>query len=145
MQVTQTSGTQGQQSTTQRGMSGISGQDFMNLLIKQLQYQDPLEPMGNEEMMKQMSTIRELEMNTRLTQRLEQLSDQQRFGSAAALIGKQVKGAVTDEEGNLFELEGIVASVVFSSSGEVLLELEGGDVLPLSGVQQVTNPMIPAA
>ena len=31
-------------------LDGISGEDFMMILIKQLQYQDPFEPMTNEEM-----------------------------------------------------------------------------------------------
>src|SRR5688500_8384686 len=103
-----------------KGMSGISGDDFMKILIKQLQLQDPLEPMNNQEMIAQMSTIRELEMNTRLSQKLEQLTDQQRFGSAASLIGKHVKGTVMDATGNEFDKEGVVVSVRFTSKGEAI-------------------------
>jgi len=123
-----------------RGMSALSGNDFMNLLIKQLQFQDPLEPMGNEEMMRQMATIRELEMNTRLTQRLEQLTDQQRFGAAAALIGRHVKGTLTDANGNVFEVEGNVQSVVFTARGEIILQLDNGENLPLANLAQVSDP-----
>jgi hypothetical protein len=36
--------------TTTAGLGGISGNDFMNILVKQLQMQDPMKPMTNEEM-----------------------------------------------------------------------------------------------
>jgi len=125
-------------------LAGISGTDFMNILVKQLQFQDPFEPMGNEEMISQISTIRELELNTRLSKRIEQLSDQQRFGSAAALIGNYVRGTVSDPEGNLFEVEGIVTGVRFTPEGEVILELDTGDVLPLSKLEQVSDAGVSA-
>jgi len=125
---------------TSTGLAGISGDDFMNILVKQLQMQDPFKPMTNEEMVAQLSTIRELEMNTRMSGRLEQLTDQQRFGSAAALIGKYVKGTVSDANGNPFSLEGIVTGIRFTERGEVILELDTGDILPLVGVEQVTHP-----
>lgn len=132
--------TQSTQTAADRGMSGLSGDDFMNLLIKQLQYQDPLQPMTNEEMMKQMATIRELEMNTRLSDRLEQLTDQQRFGSSAALIGKHVSGTIYDDQGNAYPRAGVVRSVLFTTEGEVLLELDNDDLLPLASLEQVTEP-----
>ncbi len=127
-------------STSSSGLAGVSSADFMNILIKQLQMQDPFEPMSNEEMLSQISTIRELEMNTRLSNRLEQVTDQQRFGAAAALIGKYVEGKVSDADGNEFELKGIVTAVRFSSSGETQLELDTGEMLPLANVNKVTNP-----
>ncbi len=122
-----------------RGMEGITSGDFMNLLVRQLQYQDPFEPMTNQEMINQVAGIRELEMNTRLTRRLEQLTDEQRFGSAAALIGRRVSGTVTDADGRAYTLSGVVRAVRFTSSGEAMLELDTGEVLPLSRLEAVTD------
>lgn len=127
-------------STGQSGLAGIGGSDFMNILVKQLQTQDPFKPMTNSEMVQQLSTIRELEMNTRLAGKLEQLTDHQRFGSAAALIGKKVTGVVADGEGNEFKIEGVVAGISFTRNGDVLLELDTGDILPLAALRAVTNP-----
>ena len=121
-------------------LSGISGDDFMTILIKQLQYQDPFEPMTNEEMVAQISTIRELEMNTQMTANLQQLTEQQRFGAAAALIGKHALGAVADSEGNVYALEGIVTGIRFTSTGKVVLELDNGQFLPIEGLIQVSDP-----
>ncbi|MGQ9649218.1 MAG: flagellar hook assembly protein FlgD [Phycisphaerae bacterium] len=144
MQVSATQYTAGStaQTTTQRDVSGISGQDFMKILIKQLQLQDPFEPMTNQEMISQMATIRELEMNTRLTERLEQLTDQQRVASASGLIGRQIKGVVTDSNGNEYELEGLVTGIEFTSNGEILLRLDNGLRLPITSLTEVTEPQL---
>jgi flagellar basal-body rod modification protein FlgD len=142
METTSTPSVAGSVNTagSKAGLGGISGEDFMNILVKQLQMQDPMKPMTNQEMVSQLSTIRELEMNTRLSGKLEQLTDQQRFGSAAALIGKHVKGKVSDAEGNEFPMEGVVTGIRFTAKGEVMLELDTGETLPLIALEQVTNP-----
>ncbi|HOW73136.1 MAG TPA: flagellar hook capping FlgD N-terminal domain-containing protein [Phycisphaerae bacterium] len=123
--------------TAAAGLSGMTGEDFMKILVAQLQYQDPMEPMTNEEMVAQMSSIRELEMNTRLSEKLSLLSDQQRFGAAASLIGKYVKGAVSDDSGTTFSMEGVVTAVRFNESGEAMLELDSGETLPLASLTEI--------
>lgn len=128
------------QPNANQGLAGVGGQDFINILIKQLQYQDPFEPMGNQEMLAQLATIRELELTTRLSSKIEQLTDQQRFGSVAVLIGKYVTGEVLDSEGETFVVEGIVAGVRFTSRGQVMLELDTGETMPLSKLRTVTEP-----
>jgi flagellar hook assembly protein FlgD len=79
-------------------------------------------------------------MNTRMSSKLEQLTDQQRFGSAAALIGRRVKGTTKDADGNEYAMEGTVVGIRFTESGEVMLDLDTGDTLPLTALQTVTNP-----
>jgi flagellar basal-body rod modification protein FlgD len=142
MEITASTNTQNAaaQATNASGMKGISGEDFMNVLVKQLQMQDPFKPMGNEEMLNQISTIRELEMNTKLSDKLQQLTDDQRYGAVAALIGKQVSGSVTDESGNTFEVEGVVSGIRFNPNGDTVLELDTGETLPISKLQSVTDP-----
>ena len=131
--------TQTPTATTGRGVAGLGSEDFMKVLIAQLRYQDPFEPMGNEELLRQIATVRELEMNTQLTGRLEQLTDQQRFGTAGTLIGKFVRGTMSDGEGNQFEAEGIVTSIRFTKSGEAMLELDNGQTMPLSALTEVSD------
>lgn len=117
----------------------VGGDEFMQLLLRQLQYQDPFEPMSNEEMVSQIATIRELEVNSRLSDKLVQITDQQRFGSAAALIGKFARGTATDAQGNEYEAEGIVSGVRFTRDGDVMLELDSGDTLALSDLEEVKD------
>ena len=110
----------------------LTGEDFMKVLLKQLQFQDPLKPMDNQQMVQQMATIRELEMNTRLSQKLEQLTDQQRFAGAAALMGKRVQGTLTDDAGNEYQTAGVVKTIRFTDKGEIILDLDSGQSLPLA-------------
>ncbi len=124
---------------TTTGVDGLTGQDFMKILMKQLQYQDPFKPMDNGEMVGQIAKIRELEMNTRLSDKLAGLGDQERYGAAAAMIGKYVRGQVTDANGNAYSTEGTVKGVQFNAKGEAMLELDTGDVLPLTALTQVAN------
>ena len=125
---------------TDKAAEGLGSVDFMNILIKQLQYQDPFEPMSNQDMVAQMATIRELEMNSQLTDKLASLTEQQRYGAAAALIGKYSEGSVSDSAGNEYPLAGMVQGIQFTSDGAVMLELHNGQVLPLADLQKVTDP-----
>ena len=136
-----TGGTSAGVTTGTTGVDGLNGQDFMKILMKQLQYQDPFKPMDNGEMIDQIAKIRELEMNTKLTDKLAGLGDQERFAAAAAMIGKYVRGQVQDADGNTFEKEGVVSGVRFNAKGEALLELDTGDMLPLTALTQVANTM----
>ncbi len=123
-----------------KDLGDVGATDFMNILLSQLQNQDPFEPMDNQEMLAQISTIRELELTTRLTAQLEQLTDQQRFTSVAALIGKYAQGEVSDDEGNTFPVEGVITGVRFTADGKVLLDLDSNETLPLSDLKAVTLP-----
>lgn len=127
------------QPQSQVGLSALNGQDFMKVLVKQLQYQDPLKPMDNEQMVSQISSIRQMELNTQLTNSLQQLSDQQRFGSAAALIGKYATGELKDDTGTSIPMSGTVTGIRFNPSGDIVLELDSGQLMPLKAVTQVTN------
>jgi len=134
-----TASSTGTTSTAGVGLDGLQGEDFMSILIAQLQNQDPFEPMGNEEMVAQIANIRELEMNTQLTSSMKQITEQQRVGSVAALIGRYVKGEVTDGDGNVFAMEGIVTGVRFTEKGKAMLELDTGESLPLESMTEVTG------
>ncbi len=46
----------------------LGSSDFLKLMLTQLTNQDPLEPTGNEELLRQISSIREIELSTTLTE-----------------------------------------------------------------------------
>lgn len=68
---------------------------FLRLLTTQLQYQDPLNPMNNQEFMAQMAQFSSLEQ----MQNLNLLNEQ---GLAAGLLGRSVAGKDT-ESGEPFQ------------------------------------------
>jgi flagellar basal-body rod modification protein FlgD len=69
---------------------------FLKLLIAELQNQDPLSPMDNNQILQQVSQIREIESNSRLTATLESVQLGQAMSTASSLIGKHIR-AITSE------------------------------------------------
>jgi flagellar basal-body rod modification protein FlgD len=117
--------------------TALGGDDFFKLLIAQLTNQDPLEPTSNEELLKQISSIREIELSTKLTESLSSLTGQQRFGAASSLIGKFVIGQA---QGGEVPVSGVVSGVRFDPNGDAILQLESGGELPLEKLRSVMNP-----
>ncbi len=126
-----------QRATTQ-GFDDLSSEDFFALLIAELQAQDPLDPKDNEQLLSQMSNIRQMEQNAALTKTLETLAGEQQFGSTAGLIGNFVAGTVVDQAGLPTELRGVVIGVRFEGDGGAILELHNGHSLPAEKVEQIT-------
>jgi flagellar basal-body rod modification protein FlgD len=90
-------GTQGQQNPTAHdAIQDVDLDEFLKLLITELQNQDPMDPMENSEILQQLSQIREVESNLRLTDTLESLHLGQNLATASSMIGRSII-AVTDE------------------------------------------------
>lgn len=89
-----TTPTSGPQVTKPKGIGGLTADDFMKLLIAQLKSQDPTDPMKNEDLLNQVSTMRELQANVELSDTLKSILGGQQLTTAASIIGKQVKGTV---------------------------------------------------
>lgn len=110
----------------------LGQQDFLTLLVTQLRNQDPLNPLDNETFVAQLaqfSTVSGItEMNGSLKTLAERSGADARTG-APAWIGR----TVTTAEGAAAR----VASVAFAADGGLLLNLVGGESLPLSAVASV--------
>ncbi|MGD8454325.1 MAG: flagellar hook capping FlgD N-terminal domain-containing protein [Phycisphaerae bacterium] len=117
----------------------LESEDFFQLLVTELQQQDPLEPTKTADMVNQVSQIRSIEVSQQLMSTLEQLTQQQRTSGTSDLLGKYVEADVADDDGNIITLAGIVTSVQFTSDGTALLELDTGDVVRAQDVTRVTS------
>ncbi|WP_081444748.1 flagellar hook assembly protein FlgD [Blastopirellula marina] len=69
---------------------------FLKLMIAELQNQDPMEPMKNSEMLEQIGQIRNITATEQLSTTLTNVLDGQNILSATTLIGGQVQ-ALTDQ------------------------------------------------
>jgi flagellar basal-body rod modification protein FlgD len=123
---------QGQTSTTKSTKPGLQASDFINMMVTQLQNQDPTQPTSNQELLTQMSQISQLQSSTDLSTTLKSVLQQSQLGSAAGLIGKPVHGLDTDNT----TISGQVTSVSVTTDG-TNLELDSGKSLPLSRVTTV--------
>lgn len=112
----------------------LKTEDFIKMMVTQLQNQDPLEPAKNQELLAQMSQIGQLQSQTLLTESLQGMVLQQNLGSAGNLIGKMVEGV--DDRGS--PISGLVSSIRVEQ-GQVHLELDNGKRLSLAKVTGIAS------
>jgi flagellar basal-body rod modification protein FlgD len=112
----------------------LKAEDFIKMMVTQLQHQDPLSPAKNEELLAQMSQIGQLQSSTQLQDSLKSMVLQNQIGSAGNLIGKQVQGV--DENNEL--VDGQVTSVRVEKD-QVNLELDNGKTLALNKVTTIAG------
>ncbi len=77
----------------QLGSDSVSRDDFLRLLVAQLQNQDPLNPVENQEFVAELATFSSLEQQTAQTELLQQLVSSQQSNSssqALSILGKDV-------------------------------------------------------
>jgi flagellar basal-body rod modification protein FlgD len=88
--------TSGASSNRAQSMEDLNANDFLKLMITELQQQDPLNPMDNNELVQQINSIRELSATTTLTDTLGSVLVGQNIATASGMIGKSVK-ALSDD------------------------------------------------
>ena len=95
------------------GGSNLDKDAFLQLLVTQMQYQDPLEPMDNTEYMSQLAQFSEMEAMNNLN---VAFSNSQALG----LVGEYVILNVTDAAGNPKQVGGLVQYVTVSNNQALL-------------------------
>jgi flagellar basal-body rod modification protein FlgD len=110
----------------------LKTEDFIKMMITQLQNQDPMEPAKNEQLLAQMSQIGQLEASQSLQESLKTLVLQNNLGSAGNLIGKMVEGQTATGE----PIDGLVTSVRVEGD-DVVLELDSGQKIELTRVTSI--------
>ncbi len=105
--------------------SGLDKEAFLQLLVAQMQYQDPLEPMDNTEYVSQLATFSQLEAT-------QNLADTVTYGMANDLVGKYV--ILNTDMGTV---SGRVDYVMYEN-GEILLAVDDG-VYSLDTLDTVAN------
>ncbi|MBO9540979.1 hypothetical protein J7643_10350 [bacterium] len=76
--------------TTTKKHSDLGKNDFLKLLVTQLRFQDPMNPMEDKEFIAQMAQFSSLEEMQNLSKTLSQQADLGQLSQASSLIGKTV-------------------------------------------------------
>ncbi len=113
------------------GLSNLSADDFMTLLIAQLQNQDPSEPVSNETLLDQVATMRALQADVELEATLEGQAGAADLSTAASFLGKEVRGFV-----GASEVTGTVTRA-YLAGGDAFVDV-GGSRLPLHSISEVS-------
>jgi flagellar basal-body rod modification protein FlgD len=124
--------------TNPRSAAELDSDDFFKLLITQLTNQDPMEPTGNEELLRQISSIRDIELSTNLSESLGALSGQQQFSASSSLIGQFVTGS-QGNDGSVSQ--GMVIGVRFTGDGKPMLQLANGTELSIDKIATIESPL----
>ena len=104
---------------------------FLNLLLKELSNQDPLNPVDGSEFVAQLAQLGSVEQMQKMNANLELVIDSQELSQASTLIGRHVEATASDGT--------FVAGVVTSANvvnGAVNIEV-ANQTVPISGVISV--------
>ena len=124
----------------------LNTEQFLKLLITELTNQDPLEPMKNQDLLEQISSIQSLESTQKMDQSFSHMVDRfdgfinqfdvmlmrEQVATASRMIGQVVSGISTQGETTL----GKVVSVKLEGSA-MLLELDNGQQINMDQMKQL--------
>jgi flagellar basal-body rod modification protein FlgD len=120
-------------------LNDVDMDEFLKLMITELQNQDPLDPMETSEMMSQLSQMREISSTDKLTDTLDAVLMGQNLTTASSMIGKHISALTNDG----IDIEGQVdrVSVEPSSDGSRRsIRLHVGDsVVELQNIREVDS------
>lgn len=126
-----TSGTSG--TTDPNSLSGANANTFLQLLVAQLQYQDPDNPTDPTTMMSETASFEEVSQLDSMQTSLTSMAAASQVSMAASMLGQTVSG--TDANGNA--VTGVVSSVNLNS-GNPLLTV-GTSQMPLTNVTTLSQ------
>ena len=116
-----------------QSLGGMDSEGFLNLLVAQLRYQDPMEPADSNELMAQTSALAQLDATQQLLQINQRALGMQQSVSAVGMIGHEVTATGPDGQ----NLTGVVDGVRYTAGGPVL-EI-GGNEVALGSVTGVSD------
>jgi flagellar basal-body rod modification protein FlgD len=124
-------GQKGPQAQNSDAFKDLNLDTFIQLLVSELQNQDPMNPMDNAQILNQVSQIRAIESNTRLTDTLDSVLRGQNVSTASSLLGKKISG-LTDQGD---KVQGIVDRVTVAD-GATTLHV-GGNQVSLKNIGEI--------
>lgn len=124
---------QAEASASKRNTGELGKDDFLKLLITQVQNQDPMNPQTDTEFIAQLAQFSSLEQ-------MQNLNKTFSYSTGFALMGKYISADVDDGEGNTKLVDGRVENVHIMN-GEVFAVV-GEDDVPLDKITWVGNDNI---
>lgn len=104
----------------------LSYNDFLTLLMTELQHQDPTQPMDPTQMVSQLATVSQVGQSVQTNQTLSSMLISNSLSQAESMIGQ----TVTSTDGST---SGVVASVTVSGTGTTATLADGSTVSLTTG------------
>jgi flagellar basal-body rod modification protein FlgD len=119
------------------GTDQLGTDTFLNLLVAQLKYQNPMSPSDGTQFLAQTAQFTMVEKLTELTEQSKRLLTDNQSLAAASLLGKTISWA--DADGAI--QHGTVTSAAFGSEGATVIV--GEQRIPFAQVREVSAPVAP--
>jgi len=126
------------------GLDDIDVTQFLNLMITELQNQDPLNPTDNAALLQQIGELRSISSNDQLISTLKGFSNTSELTTASSLIGKTVRGLDVRAK----EVDGEVTSVSVKidekdrNKRQVQVHV-GEQIVDIKNVREIDNKVVP--
>lgn len=114
---------------------GLNFEDFLQLMVQQLQNQTMDNTADTSEMLNQLVQMSTVEMLATVKDSVEALVNANTLNYAASLVGKTVTVGKFDDEGNLEEVEGTVTGTG-TYQGTIVIFVDG-EMYPLNNIMAV--------
>ncbi|RWZ60489.1 flagellar hook assembly protein FlgD [Halobacillus fulvus] len=132
------------QTTRGTGSNTLGKDDFLKILMAQIQNQSPLDPMKDKEFIAQMTQFSSLEQMTNMSQSFQSFTESQSLPPViqySHMIGKEVAYPVYDEvSGALDRMEKGIVTAVSQKDGETKLDLASGLQVAVESITKVSEP-----
>lgn len=115
-----------------KGSNSLDKDAFLQLLVAQMKYQDPLEPTSNTEYISQYATFSELEQ-------MQNMSASMDLFRASSLVGETVLLKVRDSQGRTIDVQGNVDYVVYEGNKAYLSV--NGELYSMDDLDTVADPV----
>ncbi len=129
--TTSTSSSSAQTAATAAKSASLNYNDFLQLLIAQMQNQDPTSPMDASQQISQLASFSQVEQQIQTNSHLETVLQNQWISQASDYIGKQIMSADGKTTGTIKEVtvytDGIIAQ---TDAGDKILIQAGVTIAP---------------
>ncbi|WNR46649.1 flagellar hook assembly protein FlgD [Paenibacillus roseipurpureus] len=102
--------------TKEKDNNTLGKDDFLKILITQLQNQDPTQPLQDKEFIAQMAQFTSVEQLTNMSNEMKLM--RQSLGFVSGLIGKSITWTGTDSSGVSSDHTGVVDSITFKDGNQ---------------------------
>jgi flagellar basal-body rod modification protein FlgD len=118
-------------STVPSGFNNLTTADFMKMLIAELQNQDPTQPMTNQDLLTQLSTMSQLQSTQDLDKALQSNTSNQQLSVASSFIGKAIQGT----DSNNKSVTGVVQEALLQNGSAYVAV--GNSLVPVANITAV--------
>jgi flagellar basal-body rod modification protein FlgD len=120
------------------GLGALDSEMFLKLLVAQMRYQNPMEPMDATAMMQQTAQFTQVETLQQVASAQQQLLGMSQAAMAAGLVGKEVTALAMDGS----HITGVVDAISFTPTGPMLSI--GDQSVPMTAATEIrgTEPAV---